>query len=165
MDSQVFFLTLTVGRLLKTPWSGRFTISFKKALLSPKFSLSFHCPYSESRKSFTFSPDLPLLLGYLKKRRFGTLYKGLVSILLGGAPSRWLLTQHWFRAWVGGPPSIESSNSLSDSFPLPISCHASFFSESVPFVNQSRFAINKGKQSINQEPNLIESFLSNLSNS
>ena len=29
---------------------------------------------------------LPLFMGYLKKRWFGTLYKVLVSISLGGAP-------------------------------------------------------------------------------
>jgi hypothetical protein len=47
MDSQVF-LNLTLGRFLKTPWAGRFTISFKfkKALLSPKFEFEFNCPYS-----------------------------------------------------------------------------------------------------------------------
>lgn len=42
-------------------------------------------------------------------------------------------------------PSIESSNSLSAIFPPPISCHASSFSESVPSVSQSRFAIKRGK--------------------
>jgi hypothetical protein len=48
-------------------------------------------------------------------------------------------------SWRALPPSIESSNSLSDIFPPPISCHASFFFESVPSVSQSRFAINRGK--------------------
>lgn len=42
-------------------------------------------------------------------------------------------------------PSIESSNSLSEIFPPRISCHASCFSESVPSVSQSRFAIQRGK--------------------
>nr|YP_009526540.1 hypothetical protein [Ammopiptanthus mongolicus]AXV54299.1 hypothetical protein [Ammopiptanthus mongolicus] len=42
------------------------------------------------------------------------------------------------------PPSIESSNSLSEILPPRISCHASCFSESVPSVSQSRFAIKRG---------------------
>lgn len=48
-------------------------------------------------------------------------------------------------SWRALPPSIESSNSLSEIDPPPISCHASSFSESVPSVSQSRFAIKKGK--------------------
>ena len=85
-------------------------------------------------------------MGYLKKRRFGTLYKVLVSIsLLGGAP----LDDCWLNIdfvleWVALLPSIESSNSLSEILPPPISCHASSFSESVPSVSQSRFAIKRG---------------------
>lgn len=47
-------------------------------------------------------------------------------------------------SWRALPPSIESSNSLSAIFPPPISCHASSFSESVPSVSQSRFAIKRG---------------------
>ncbi|KAL2901281.1 Replication enhancer protein, partial [Bienertia sinuspersici] len=43
------------------------------------------------------------------------------------------------------PPSIESSNSLSEIVPPPISCHASYFSELVPSVSQSRFTIKRGK--------------------
>ena len=81
---------------------------------------------------------------YLKKHRFGTLYKGLfpnrykvlVSISLSFRTSRWLLIQHWFCA---------ARNSLSEFFPPRISCHASCFSESVPNVSQSRFAIKRGK--------------------
>lgn len=45
--------------------------------------------------------------------------------------------------WVALLPSIESSNSLSEICPPPISCHASSFSESVPSVSQSRFARGK----------------------
>ena len=48
-------------------------------------------------------------------------------------------------SWRAPPPSIESSNSLSEKFPPRISCHASCFSESVPSVSQSRFAIKRGK--------------------
>lgn len=48
-------------------------------------------------------------------------------------------------SWRALPLSIESSNSLSEIFPPPISCHASCFSESVPSVSQSRFAIKRGK--------------------
>uniref|UniRef100_A0A0V0HDS5 Putative ovule protein n=1 Tax=Solanum chacoense TaxID=4108 RepID=A0A0V0HDS5_SOLCH len=48
-------------------------------------------------------------------------------------------------SWRALPPSIESSNSLSEISPPPISCHASSFSESVPSVSQSRFAIKRGK--------------------
>lgn len=51
-------------------------------------------------------------------------------------------------SWRALPPSIESiesSNSLSRICPPHISCHASFFSESVPSVSQSRFAIKRGK--------------------
>lgn len=91
------------------------------------------------------------MVGILKEALVwnGTLYKGLFpNLYIQGAgldlawrcPSRWLLTQHWFRAWVGGPsihPSIESSNSLSEILPPRISCHASCFSESVPSVSQS----------------------------
>lgn len=80
---------------------------------------------------------------YLKKHRFGTLYKGLfpnlykvlVSISLSFRTSRWLLIQHWFCAALP----------LSEFFPPRISCHASCFSESVPNVSQSRFAIKRGK--------------------
>lgn len=46
-------------------------------------------------------------------------------------------------SWRALPPSIESSNSLSEICPPPISCHASSFSESVPSVSQSRFARGK----------------------
>ena len=91
---------------------------------------------------------LPLFMGYLKKRWFGTLYKVLVSISLGGAP----LDDCWLNiafisclSWRALPPSIESSNSLSEICPPRISCHASSFSESVPSVSQSRFAIKRGK--------------------
>ena len=48
-------------------------------------------------------------------------------------------------SWRALPPSIESSNSLSEIFPPRISCHASCFSESVPSVSQSWFAIKRGK--------------------
>ncbi|GKA45348.1 hypothetical protein Tco_0738144 [Tanacetum coccineum] len=48
------------------------------------------------------------------------------------------------RSWRALPPSIESSNSLSEILPPPISCHVSSFSESVPSVSQSRFAIKGG---------------------
>lgn len=48
-------------------------------------------------------------------------------------------------SWRAPPPSIESSNSLSEKFPPRISCHASCFSESVPSVSQSRFATKRGK--------------------
>lgn len=48
-------------------------------------------------------------------------------------------------SWRALPPSIESSNSLSEILPPRISCHASCFSESVPSVSQSRFAIKRGK--------------------
>lgn len=48
-------------------------------------------------------------------------------------------------SWRALPPSIESSNSLSEICPPRISCHASSFSESVPSVSQSRFAIKRGK--------------------
>ena len=48
-------------------------------------------------------------------------------------------------SWRALPLSIELSNFLSEIFSPPISCHASFFSESVPSVSQSRFAIKRGK--------------------
>jgi hypothetical protein len=48
-------------------------------------------------------------------------------------------------SWRALPPSIESSNSLSEKFPPRISCHASSFSESGNSVSQSRFAIKRGK--------------------
>jgi len=48
-------------------------------------------------------------------------------------------------SWRSLPLSIESSNSLSEIYPPRISCHASSFSESVPSVSQSRFAIKRGK--------------------
>ena len=48
-------------------------------------------------------------------------------------------------SWRALPPSIESSNSLSELIPPRISCHASCFSESAPSVSQSRFAMKRGK--------------------
>lgn len=48
-------------------------------------------------------------------------------------------------SWRALPPSIESSNSLSEIIPPPISSHASCFSELVPSLSQSRFAIKRGK--------------------
>ncbi|KAJ0427229.1 hypothetical protein HanPSC8_Chr17g0780101 [Helianthus annuus] len=81
-------------------------------------------------------------MGYLKKRRFGTLYTR------GWSRSRlvvplWIIVDSTLiscLSWRALPPSIESSNSLSEILPPPISCHASSFSESVPSVSQSRFS-------------------------
>ena len=86
-------------------------------------------------------------MGYLKKRRFGTLYTR------GWSRSRlvvplWIIVDSTLiscLSWRALPPSIESSNSLSEILPPPISCHASSFSESVPSVSQSRFAIKGGR--------------------
>lgn len=96
--------------------------------------------------SFSLVSQAKACIGYWKKGRFGTLYKVLVSISLGGA----LLDDCWlnidFVLELGSkPPSIESSNSLSEIVPPPISCHASCFSELVPSVSQSRFTIKRGK--------------------
>ena len=99
---------------------------------------------------------LPLFMGYLKKRS-----AGLEPYTRDFSPT---YTRCWSRSrlvvplsmivdstlisclsWRALPPSIESSNSLSEKFPPRISCHASSFSESVPSVSQSRFAIKRGK--------------------
>ncbi|KAJ0818942.1 hypothetical protein HanRHA438_MTg0864591 (mitochondrion) [Helianthus annuus] len=85
-------------------------------------------------------------MGYLKKRRFGTLYTR------GWSRSRlvvplWIIVDSTLiscLSWRALPPSIESSNSLSEILPPPISCHASSFSESVPSVSQSRFSRGGG---------------------
>ncbi len=87
------------------------------------------------------------MLNALYKGLFPNLYKVLVSISFGGAPldDCWLNID--FVLELEGPPSIhpsiESSNSLSEIYPPRISCHASCFSESVPSVSQSRFAIKR----------------------
>lgn len=94
-------------------------------------------------------------MGYLKKRA------GLEPYTRGFSPT---YTKCWSRSrlvvplsmivdstlisclsWRALPLSIESSNSLSEIFPPRISCHASCFSESVPSVSQSRFAIKRRK--------------------
>ncbi|KAK7835637.1 hypothetical protein CFP56_023363 [Quercus suber] len=81
-------------------------------------------------------------MGYLKKRRFGTLYKGLVSISLDGALSVIVdLTLILCLSWRAPSPSIESSNSLLEKFPPSISCHASCFSESIPRHGMALFLV------------------------
>lgn len=98
---------------------------------------------------------LPLFMGYLKK------HAGLEPYTRGFSPT---YTKCWSRSrlvvplamivdstlisclsWRALSLSIESSNSLSELFPPRISWHASCFSESVPSVSQSRFAIKRGK--------------------
>lgn len=74
-------------------------------------------------------------MGYFKKRRFFSLYKGLD--LAWWCPSRWLLTQHWFRAWVRGPSPYPSSQVIRYRQFFRRLSHASSFSESVPSVSQS----------------------------
>nr|GEV65044.1 hypothetical protein [Tanacetum cinerariifolium] len=98
---------------------------------------------TQSQPIHNSSFEAPTGMGYLKKRGFGTLYTR------GWSRSRlvvplWIIVDSTLiscLSWRALPPSIESSNSLSEILPPPISCHASSFSESVPSVSQSRFAI------------------------
>nr|GEW93339.1 hypothetical protein [Tanacetum cinerariifolium] len=77
----------------------------------------------------SLSQALKLLLGWSRSRLVVPLWIIVDSTLISCL------------SWRALPPSIESSNSLSEILPQPILCHASSFSESVPSVSQSRFAI------------------------
>lgn len=92
-------------------------------------------------------------MGYLKKRRFGTLYKGLFPQPIQGAgldlawwcPSRWLLTQHWFRAWVVGA-SLHPSNQVIR--------YRKFFrreSHAMLLVSPNRFLVSVNQDSPSRE--------------